>query len=220
MRTTTDTARLRRVAATLLVAGAGCVTLDSLLAASGVGPGALLLAGDLLGLLLLAVGLAFWVLGQDQRGGVVIDNKGLLLNLGHSSAFVAWENIERAGGTSCFTSVLMLGSRRQLGIALRDTRPYIQSYEERMPGHGPIRTGLRLVQQALRARHPLADEELALHLAGCRQRTGYDVLVPEALLGRSADAFARQIEERRVRVGVPLGRSTAQRAPQTTPTRS
>jgi hypothetical protein len=219
MYTTTDTARLRRVAATLLIAGAACVTFAALVTTAGLGSAALLLAGNLLGLLLLGIGLAFWVLGQERRSGVMIDNKGLLLNLGHSSAFIAWQNIERAGATTCFTSVLMIGSRRQLGIALRDVRPYIQSYEERLPGRGPIQAGLRLVQQALRARHPLADEELALYLAGCRHRTGYDVLIPEALLGRSADTFAQQIEERRTRCGLYSALHTSACDPRTVPTR-
>jgi hypothetical protein len=97
MRTISDTVRLRRVAATLLVAGASSIALDSLLSAARLASPALLIVGDLLGALLLAVGLAFWALSHDRRAGVVIDGKGLLLNLGHSSAFISWDNIERAG---------------------------------------------------------------------------------------------------------------------------
>lgn len=199
MRTNSNTYLLRRIAATLLATGAASIALDSLLGALWPTCPLLLIAGDVLGLLLVAVGLAFWSLGHDRRAGVIVDGKGLLLNLGHSSAFIAWDNIERAGTSQCFTSVLMLGSRRQFGIALRDVQPYIQSYEERLPGGGPIKAGLRLVQQALRARHPLADEELALYLATCRRRSGYDVLVPEALLGQSAILFAEQVEAQRAR---------------------
>lgn len=194
MRTTPNHARLRGVAVLFLSLGAAAIALVS---ARPFHP-MLLMIGSALSLPLAAVGLAFWSLSRDRKAGVIADSKGLLLNLGHCSAFIAWDNIERVGTTSCFTSVLTLGSRRQLGIALRDVRPYIQSYEDRVPSaSGPIQEGLRLVQRALRARRPLADAELALHLAASRRRTGYDVLIPEALLGQPAITFADLLDERR-----------------------
>jgi hypothetical protein len=194
MRTTFNSRRLRLVATLLLVLGGGCVALATFLPLGSPLP----LAGMALGSVLVAVALKFWGLSRDRRAGVIVDSKGLLLNLGHSSAFISWANIERAGTSTRVTSLLTIGSRRQLGIALRDVRPYIQSYEERLPsGSGAIGDALRRAQQLLRARHPLADEELALHLAMSRRRTGYDVVIPEALLGQPAHVFIELIEERR-----------------------
>ena len=102
-------------------------------------------------LLLLAIGIAFWQISVDKRAGIVFDAKGLLLNLGHSSAFVAWENIERAGVSGYRASLLALGSRLQLGIRLHDVGPYVQSYEERLPAaKGVLAHGLWLLQSLLR----------------------------------------------------------------------
>jgi hypothetical protein len=154
----------------------------------------------LLALLLLAVGVAFWQIGLDKRAGIVFDAKGLLLNLGHSAAFIAWENIERVGVSSYRASVLSLGSRRQLGIRLRDTNAYVQSYEDRLPAApGPLARGLRLIQSALRPFRPSADRPITGQLAQYRAETGYDVLVPEALLGGHATAFAELLDVYRLR---------------------
>lgn len=143
-----------------------------------------------LSLLLLAVGLAFWQISTDRQAGVVFDTKGLLLNLGQSSAFVSWANIERIGTTDYRQSVLTIGSGRQVGIALRDIVPYIQSYEERLPSsNGVFSLALRFTQEIVRRFLPQADTTLITLLQRNRSNTGFDVLVPETLLGGQADAF-------------------------------
>jgi hypothetical protein len=155
---------------------------------------------ELLGLLLLAIGVAFWQMSVDKRAGIVFDAKGLLLNLGHSSAFIAWENIERVGVSGYRASVLALGSRRQLGIRLRDVQAYVQSYEDRLPAaRGLLAHGLRLIQSLLRPYQRIADAPILSHLAQTRAETGYDVLVPEALLGGAADAFVDLVDTYRLR---------------------
>jgi hypothetical protein len=155
---------------------------------------------ELLGLLLLAIGVAFWQMSVDKRAGIVFDAKGLLLNLGHSSAFIAWDNIERVGVSGYRASVLALGSRRQLGIRLRDVQAYVQSYEDRLPAaHGALAHGLRLIQSLLRPYQRLADAPILGHLTQTRAETGYDVLVPEALLGGAADAFVDLVDTYRLR---------------------
>ena len=231
MRTTFNRARLRKIALVLLILGGCFIVIGaglfarllaepvlraiSYLFGASLPPiylahNVLALGAFLSALPLFAAGLAFWTLSRDRQAGVTIDRKGLLLNLGQSSAFVAWSNIERVGVTWRGTSVLAFGSRWQLGIALRDVRPYIQSYEERLPkAPGPIERGLQLVRSALRASRPPADAELALHLATCRQRTGYDIVIPEALLGGSAADFAALIEEGRARQERRVDRSSA-----------
>lgn len=199
MRTSFNSRRLGIVALALGALAAICALAAVLLPIQGPLP----LAGLALASLLAAVALRFWALSRDRRAGVIVDSKGLLLNLGHSSAFISWANIERAGTSTRVTSVLTIGSRRQLGIALRDVRPYIQSYEERLPsGSGALFGALRQLQRLGVARHQLADEELALHLAVSRRRTGFDVIIPEALLGQPASVFVELIEDRRrVRAG-------------------
>ncbi|HWQ14085.1 MAG TPA: hypothetical protein VNL77_14895 [Roseiflexaceae bacterium] len=207
MRTRPNRAQLRRVALASLGLGAGLFVLGALLIsewAPGVGLALGMCAG---GLPLLAMALWFWALSRDRRAGIVVDSKGLLLNLGASSAFIAWDNIERVGVTWHYTGPLALGSRRQLGVALRDALPYIQSYEERVPAApGPLGWGLRLARLALREGHS-SDNALALHLVECRRRSGYDVLIPEELLGQPALFFAEVIEARRHRAhAAPGGR--------------
>lgn len=198
MCTRPNRARLRQIALVFLGLGVSFFAVGILLATPSPVSHALMVTAEMIALPLLAIGLAFWTLSRDRRAGVIVDSKGLLLNLGHSSAFIAWSNIERAGVTGRCTSVLALGSRRQLGIALRDVQPYIQSYETRLPAApGPLEWGLRLVEYGLRTRRRRSqDIELALYLASCRRRTGYDVLIPEVLLGQQAASFASQLEER------------------------
>jgi len=151
-------------------------------------------------LLLMAVGVAFWQLSSDLRAGIVFDTKGLLLNLGQSSAFITWENIERVGVSQHRSSLLTLGSLWQLGIALRDARPYLQSYETRLPAaQGVLARGLRLIERTLRPYRRVSDTPIANQLASCRLQTGYDVLIPEALLGGGADAFVDLVEAYRLR---------------------
>jgi hypothetical protein len=219
MRTTFNRVRLRRTALLLIGMGSSSIVIGAglfaehltrallTLGACIAGPcslaayltqNMLMLGACLTALPLFAAGLAFWTLSRDRQAGVIVDDKGLLLNLGQSSAFISWSNIERVGITGRPTSMLAFGSRWQLGIALRDVRPYIQSYEERLPAAtGPIQHGLRLVQRFFRERRPLGDEELALYLTACRKRTGFEVVIPEALLDRPAAEFAAVIEQRR-----------------------
>ncbi len=149
----------------------------------------------LISVVLLAVGIAFWQLATDKRAGVVLDTKGLMLNLGHSAAFVAWENIADVGVSRHCSHLLTLGSNQQLGFKLRDPDAYIQSYEVRLPAaHGPLAHLLRLLDRLLRPLQRDTKLPTAQQLARSRARTGYDVLVPEALLGGRAEAFVEMVQ--------------------------
>jgi hypothetical protein len=144
----------------------------------------------LAGALLLALGVAFWALSGDRRAGVVFDAKGLLLNLGSSASFVGWENIERLGTSTLRSSWLSIGSGLALGIRLRDPAAYLQSYEVRLPASdGLFGRMLRLLQRLLTSANMFGKSPSLADLAHMRARTGYDVLVPEALLGGAAGAF-------------------------------
>jgi hypothetical protein len=151
-----------------------------------------LLAATLIlaGVIVLALGVAFWALGTDQRAGVILDEKGLMLNLGHYAAFVAWDNVAEMGVSQQRNTLLALGSTRQLGIRFHDVQRYLQSYEERLPAsRGPLAMALRLLRQVLRLLQPRATEPTAEHLERTRARTGYDILIPETLLGQSSSDF-------------------------------
>jgi hypothetical protein len=190
MRIYPDLRRLRTVALGCWAVAGWCIIYAAQLA-----PAALLLSGLLLGLLLLATGLAFWLLGGDQRASIIFEPKGLVLNLGHCSAFVAWDDIERVGVTRRRDSVLALGSGRQIGIALRDAQKYVQSYEPRLPAAGGVLGGgLRLVARALRPLRRDNRGAVERQLAACRAQTSYDALIPEALLGGRAEAFVGLVE--------------------------
>ena len=91
MRIAPNLPRLRVVALSCWAVGGWCIIYGAQLTP------VLLISTILLGALLLAIGLAFWQLSGDRRAGIVFDAKGILLNLGHSSAFISWENIERVG---------------------------------------------------------------------------------------------------------------------------
>ncbi|MFL5805967.1 MAG: hypothetical protein ACJ8CR_30055 [Roseiflexaceae bacterium] len=200
MRISPNHPRLRLVALGCWAVSGWCMLQGGRLAGTGPVFSIMVIGVVLLALLLLAVGVAFWQIGLDRRAGIVFDAKGLLLNLGHSTAFIAWENIERVGVSSYRASVLALGSRRQLGIRLRDTGAYVQSYENRLPAApGPLARGLRLIQSALRPFQPLTNRPITGQLAQYRAETGYDVLVPEALLGGHATAFAELLDIYRLR---------------------
>ena len=154
----------------------------------------------LVALFLLAIGVAFWQLGTDRRAGIVFDSKGLLLNLGSSSSFIAWENIQLVGISYRRTSILSVGSRRQLGIVLRDIQPYVQSYEERLPAsRGVIAFSLRRIDQFLRRFRKTNDVSLTTQIDNTLQRTGYHVLIPEVFLGSAANAFAEIVDIYRLR---------------------
>lgn len=143
---------------------------------------------------ILALGIVFWLLGTDSRAGVVFDTKGLMLNLGHSAAFVTWENIAAVGVCNHHASLLSLGSTRQLGIKLHRPEDYLQSYEVRLPAsRGVMGAAVRWLQGLLR---PMHREEALLTLedvARTRARSGYDVLIPEALLGGKAVSFVEMV---------------------------
>jgi hypothetical protein len=199
MRITPNQPRLRAVALACWIVGGWCVIYGARLVAGGAHLTALLIFVELLGLLALAVGVAFWLLAGDRRAGIVFDAKGLLLNLGHSSAFIAWENIERVGVTAYRSSLFDLGSRRQLGIALRDVSAYMQTYEQRLPaGGGALAGALRLLDRSLRPLRRHNDRPVVSQLALFRAKTGYDVLIPEALLGGKAEAFAELLDSYRL----------------------
>lgn len=193
MRIAPNLPRLRVVALGCWAVGGWCIIYSAQLMPL------LLLGVVLLGTLLLAVGLAFWALSADRRAGIVFDAKGILLNLGHSSAFISWQNIERVGVIRRRDSVFTIGSRRQIGIKLRDVEQYIQTYEERLPAaRGAFAGALRLIDTALRPLRTIDDRALRGHLASCREQTGYDALIPEALLGGRAEAFAAILESYRI----------------------
>jgi hypothetical protein len=145
--------------------------------------------------LLFALGVAFWLLGTDRRAGVIFDAKGLMLNLGHSAAFVEWDNIAAIGVSERRRSLLAIGSRSQFGIRLHCPEDYLQSYEARLPAsYGAL---ARLVRLTKRLLAPLGAKPAAPTLATLemhRRRTGYDLLIPEAQLGGKADAFCTLVE--------------------------
>ncbi|NJP04794.1 MAG: hypothetical protein HC837_03745 [Chloroflexaceae bacterium] len=152
----------------------------------------------LLGILLLAIGVAFWQLATDRKAGVVFDTKGVMLNLGHSSAFVSWDTIADVGVCRHRNNVLSLGSTHQLGLQLNQLESYIQSYEERLPASRGVMAGaLRSIYHLI---HSWSKHQSAPTLADLRQtreRTGYDILVPETFLGGKAEVIADLIEQHR-----------------------
>ncbi len=195
MRIIPNQPRLRLVALACWIVGCWCLVEGARLLAMPPISRLLALGVVLLGLLALATGVAFWLIGTDQRAGITFDTKGILLNLGHSSAFVGWGNIRRIGVTRQRASVLSIGSPRQLGIALLDTEQYVQSYEARLPAaRGPLSGALHIIHWLLHRSAPADDHALRGALAACRTRTGYDLLIPEALLGRSAEEFAALLD--------------------------
>lgn len=190
MRIYPDLRRLRTVALGCWVVAAWCIVYAARLNAPP-----LVVSALLLGLLLLATGVSFWLLSGDQRAGIIFEPKGIMFNLGHCSSFVAWDDIERVGVARRRDSLLALGSRRQIGIALRDSQKYVQSYEPRLPAAGGVLGGaLRLLALALRPLRRDDEESLRRHLAACRAQTNYDALIPEALLGGRAEAFVGLVE--------------------------
>jgi hypothetical protein len=197
MRIAPNHPRLRAIAVACWALGGWWIVQIGLLT-SGRLATALIIFMALLGIVLLALGIAFWALGSDRRAGVVFDNKGVLLNLGHSASFVSWENIERIGTSNQRLSWLSLGSAQMLGIRLRDLQPYLQSYEARLPAAGGLfgltLRWLRDLLDRLAANDAVPSVE---QLARVRARTGYDILVPEALLGGQAGAFVELIESYR-----------------------
>lgn len=172
-------------------------------------PPILVASSIILASIILAVGVAFWLLGTDRRAGISFDSKGLMLNLGHSASFVAWENIAGIGVSQRYISLLALGSPGQIGMRLHDPAAYLQSYEVRLPAsRGLLARAIRAIERL--ARRSGAPREPTLEsIHDLRQRTGYDILIPEALLGGSARAFVTLLESYKVspeqRRSLPLG---------------
>lgn len=193
MRITPDHPRLRIVAVACLALGSWLMLQPGRLSLAHTP----LLASPLIiaAALLLALGIAFWLLGTDRRAGVIFDSKGLSLNLGHSASFVAWENIAAVGVSSHRANLFALGSRRLIGIRLHRPAEYLQSYEARLPAsRGLLAAALRLISQAFRRVERASDAPSLASLAQSRRRSGYDLLIPEALLGGRATAFVEIID--------------------------
>jgi hypothetical protein len=211
MRTNPDHARLRIVAI-------GCWSLSGwwivqmMHIESVISVSFLLFAKFIASVLLLSVGIAFWQLATDKRAGVLLDKKGIMLNLGHYAAFVAWDNITALGVSQHRDSVLALGSSRQLGIQLADSHTFLQSYEERMPAsNGPLGVALRFLERKMRRLRPQHKSSglTPEHLAHTRAVSGYDILVPEAFLGQKVHVFIDAADKYR---RYPI-RSTTQKLP-------
>lgn len=193
MRIAPNQPRLRMVALVCWSLGIWWLFQPSMLTLSGHSP-VLPAIGLILATLLLAVGVTFWLLAHDRSSGITFDRKGLSLNLGHSVAFIAWDNIAAMGVTGRRSSIFALGSKAQLGIRLHSPEQYLQSYELRLPASaGPVAHGVRLVERLTRS--PQKPREPGLEtLEALRRRTGYDLVIPEAQLGARAEAFVGLLE--------------------------
>lgn len=200
MRITPNHPHLRLIALCCWVAASASTITGKRLILSGADQSALGVGYTILGCLIAAVGVAFWLIGKDARAGIIFDSKGLMLNLGYSSSFVAWRNIERVGLSRRSAGLFSLGSTRHFGIVLKDPEPYIQSYEERLPAStGLAASVLRLIADAFAAL-PGAQRASApteQQLADCHRHTGYHILVPEAFLGGKAADFVQLVEQYR-----------------------
>lgn len=195
MRIMPNQSRLRVIALGCWAVSCWCIIYGGSLFARHPATTLLMLCVELLAFLGLAVGVAFWLLSNDRQASITFDSKGMLLNLGTSSAFISWANIERVGVTARRDSLLAIGSARQVGIALRSSQAYIQTYEDRLPAtRGVLARGIRLIDAALRPWRRVSDAPIAARLATCHAQTGYHVLVPEALLGGTAEAFVALVE--------------------------
>lgn len=194
MRIAPNHPRLRIVAVACWALGGWLLLQPGVLVATSFGQllsAALVIAAALV----LAFGVAFWLLGTDRRAGIVFDSKGLTLNLGHSASFVSWENIAAVGVSEHRANLFSLGSRSQIGIRLHRPEEYLQSYEARLPAsRGLIAAALRLVQRVLRLAQRTPEAPSLNDLAQMRRRTGYDLIIPEALLGGRAAAFVEIVE--------------------------
>jgi len=199
MRIIPNQSRLRVIALGCWILSGWCIVYGGSLFASQAAMLLLTLCIELLALLSLAVGVAFWLLSSDRQASITFDSKGLLLNLGQSSAFISWANIEHVGVTAHRDSLLAIGSARQVGIALRNPEAYIQTYESRLPAtSGVLARGIWLIDTALRPWRRVSDAPIAARIATCQAQTGYHVLVPEALLGGTAEAFVTLIDTYRL----------------------
>lgn len=199
MRIIPNQPRLRVIALGCWVLSSWCIVYGGSLFAGHTATMLLVLCIELLASLGLAVGVAFWLLSSDRQASITFDSKGMLLNLGHSSSFISWANIDRVGVTTRRDSLLSIGSAHQVGMALRNPQDYIQTYEDRLPTtRGVLARGIWLIDAALRPWRHGSDAPIAARLATCQAQTGYHVLVPEALLGGTAEAFVKLIDAYRL----------------------
>ncbi len=195
MRITPDHPRLRIVAIFAWLFSA-CLIVQVALLTPANAQHVLLVAIMIAAIVLLAVGVAFWVLGTDTRAGVVFDAKGIMLNLGHSAAFVSWDQIGAVGVSRQRRSLLALGSSAQLGIKLRNPENYVQSYEVRLPASPSVFARALRWLYHLMQQNKHQDLTLA-QLERLRSTTGYDILIPEAFLGGKAAHFLEILEQYR-----------------------
>jgi hypothetical protein len=194
MRITPSHPRLRATAIICMIFGAWALLQSSQIAISGYSV-LLAIAVGIAAIISLAIGISFWLLGTDRRAGVVFDSKGLMLNLGHSAAFVSWQNIAGVGVSHRRSSLLTLGSNAQIGILLKDTTEYIQSYERRIPAsRGALGHTVRLIQRATATVRSMPPLPHVTDIESLRRRTGYDLLIPESLLGGRSTAFVELVE--------------------------
>ena len=193
MRIAPDHPRLRIVAVACLALGSWLMLQPGLLNIQG---GRLLASALIIAAaLVIALGIAFWLLGTDRRAGVIFDSKGLSLNLGHSASFIAWENIAAVGVSSHRPNLFALGSRRLIGIRLHRPAEYLQSYEARLPAsRGLLAAMLRLLRGAFRRVERAPEAPTLASIEQMRRRSGYDLLIPEAQLGGRAAAFVEIID--------------------------
>jgi hypothetical protein len=199
MRIIPNQPRLRVIALGCWVLSGWCIIYGGLLFSRHTVTTLLMLCIELLALLGLAIGMAFWLLSSDPQASITFDSTGMLHNLGHSSSFIRGYNLERVGVTARRDSVLTIGSARQVGIELRNAQDYIQTYEERLPARrGLLARGVWLISTLLRPWQRAYDAPIAARVAACHAQTGYDVLVPETLLGGTADAFVKLIDTYRL----------------------
>jgi hypothetical protein len=194
MRITPSHPRLRIIAVASFALGGWSLLQPGQIAASGHSP-LLAVTISLAAIFFLAIGVAFWMLGTDRRAGIIFDSKGLMLNLGHSAAFVSWQNIADTGVSRRRSSILALGSSAQIGIRLHDPLEYLQSYEARLPAsRSLIACAIRLVRRVVsRLGRQLLAPSLE-QIEALRSATGYDLLIPEVLLGGQADGFIGLID--------------------------
>jgi hypothetical protein len=194
MRITPSHPRLRVTAIASMIFGAWALLQSSKIATSSYSM-LLIIAIDIAAILCLAIGVAFWLLGTDRRAGVVFDSKGLMLNLGHSAAFVSWQNIAGVGVSHRRSSLLALGSSAQIGILLKNPAEYIQSYEARLPAsRGAIGSAIRLIGRIIALTRSVPQSPDVAMIEALRRRTGYDLLIPEALLGGRSASFVDLVD--------------------------
>lgn len=195
MRIAPNHPRLRLVALACWAVGGWWLWQSAVLLTTGTLPILVATGALLVAVLIVALGIAYWQLSKDQGAGIIFDAKGLMLNLGSSSAFIAWENIAAVGTCYERNNLLALGSRRVLGIRLHEQGPYLQSYEQRLPAaRGPLAHGLQVVARALRPFHNYKQSSPLSTLVRQHRRTGFDVLIPETMLGGTVDGFVELVE--------------------------